>query len=484
MPADQSIGAQVLVAPWPERIVAVSLAVVALATLGRVILGLPGAGSLAIGGYLCFVLAGIAGHVWRIKTLFAVAVVLTVAVVATVAEPIAVLRRGFDTAAYLASFLLLLGVLREAAQSSPAVRDCGEYLTGQPPGRRYLALHTGGHLLGLMLNFGVLSLLGPLIKRGVAAATVRSGETHLAEIRERRQLSALLRGFAWIIAWSPTTVTQALLLTLLPGVEAPRLMLLGLAMAVAVLFVGWLEDRLRWRGLRRARGSVERAAFALPAPRRALWRMALICALLIASVILAKQLLDVPTVPALMLSVPCFALAWIVLQRLSEGLGSALGHGLERGRRILRHGFPASSPEVLTLSSAGFIGSLAAALIPVDQVAAVAAWAAQAPLLLLAGITALVVLAAQLALSPIMFVVFLGSALAQAPLPEVDQTAIALALAAGWALALTGSPFTASVLILSRVTGVTGTRVSWTWNGAFTAAAAVVVVVFLAAVGL
>ena len=210
--------------------------------------------------------------------------------------------------------------------------------------------------------------------------------------------------------------------------------------------------------------------------------MTLICVLLIASVILTKQALDVPTVPALMLSVPCFALAWIVAQRMSLGFGSALGHGLERGGRIIRHGFPAASPEVLTLSSAGFIGSLAAALIPVDQVTAVAAWAAQAPLLLLAGITALVVLAAQLALSPIMFVVFLGSALAQAPLPGVDQTAIALALAAGWALSLTGSPFTASVLILSRVTGVAGTRVSWTWNGAFTALAAGIAVLFLAAI--
>jgi len=481
MPIDQSIGVQAMVSPWPERVVAAALGVVALATLGRVILGLPGAGELAIGGYLCFVLAGIAGHVWRIKALFAVAVALAVAVAATAAEPVAVLRRGLDTATYLASFLLLLGVLREAAQSSPAVRDCGEYLTGQPPGRRYLALHTGGHLLGLMLNFGVLSLLGPLIKRGVAAATARSGETHLAEVRERRQLSALLRGFAWIIAWSPTTITQALLLTLLPGVEAHRLLLLGLAMAATVLLVGWLEDRLRWRGLARARGSVERTP-ALPAPRLALRRMALICVLLIAAVVLTKQALDIPTVPALMLSVPCFALGWIVLQRISEGLGSALAQGAERGRQILRHGFPTSSPEVLTLSSAGFIGSLAAALIPVDQVAAVAAWAAQTPLLLLAGISAVVVLAAQLALSPIMFVVFLGSALAQAPLPGVDQTAIALALGAGWALALTGSPFTASVLILSRVTGVTGTRVSWTWNGAFTMLAAGVVVLFLAAV--
>jgi hypothetical protein len=478
MPSEQSIGAQVPVAPWPERVVATALAVVALATLGRVVFDLPGTGEIAVAGYVCFALVGIAGHVWRIKVFFTAALVLTGIVAVTAEAPAAVLLRGFDTAAYLASFLLLLGVLREAAQSSPAVRDCGEYLTGQPPGRRYLALHTGGHLLGLMLNFGVLSLLGPLIKRGVAAATARSGETHLAEIRERRQLSALLRGFAWIIAWSPTTITQALLLALLPGVEAHRLLLLGLAMSATALLVGWLEDRVRWRHLRRA----ERAITALPAPRRALRRMAAVCVLLLAAVVLTKYALAIPTVPALMLSVPCFAFCWIVLQRLSGGFGQALGHGLERGREIVRHGFPVSSPEVLTLSCAGFIGSLAAALIPVEQVAALATWAAQAPLLLLVGITAVVVLAAQLALSPIMFVVFLGSALAQAPLPGIDQTAIALALAGGWALSLTGSPFTAAVLILARVTGTAGTRVSWTWNGVFTMLAAGVVVLFLAAV--
>ena len=108
MPADQSIGAQLLVSPWPQRVVAAALAVVALATLGRLILDLPGAGELAVGGYLCFVVAGIAGHAWRIKTLVAVAIVLAVAVVATAAEPVAVLRRGFDTATYLAAFLLLL----------------------------------------------------------------------------------------------------------------------------------------------------------------------------------------------------------------------------------------------------------------------------------------------------------------------------------------------------------------------------------------
>jgi hypothetical protein len=156
---------------------------------------------------------------------------------------------------------------------------------------------------------------------------------------------------------------------------------------------------------------------------------------------------------------------------MPAGIAPALRHGAARARQILRHGIPAASPEVLTLSGAGYVGTLAAALIPVEGVAAAAAWVAGAPTLFLAGVVLLVVLAAQVALNPIMFVVFLGSALAAVPLPGVDMTALALALAAGWALSLTGSPFTASVLILSRFTGVPATKVSWTWNGLLVAVA-------------
>jgi hypothetical protein len=465
-----------------SHIVAAALGVTAVATLGRVIFDLPGAAVVAMLGYIVFALAGIAGQVRRIKAIFAVGLALTLVVPMVGEAPGRVLRAGFDTAAYLAAFLVLLGMLREAAESSPAVRDCGEFLTRQPSGRRYLALHGGGHLLGLLLNFGSLSLVGPMIKQGVAAATERTGEIHLSEIRERRQLSALLRGFAWIIVWSPTSITQALVMTLLPGVEPARLMLSGLALAVLVMILGWGEDRLRWRRLRAARRGADRVGPAVPVPRRALGRMALICALLVAAVVAAKQSLAIATVPALMLTVPCVALAWIVAQRMPAGIAPALRHGAARARQILRHGIPAASPEVLTLSGAGYVGTLAAALIPVEGVAAAAAWVAGAPTLFLAGVVLLVVLAAQVALNPIMFVVFLGSALAAAPLPGVDMTALALALAAGWALSLTGSPFTASVLILSRFTGVPATKVSWTWNGLFTGLALVLVVLFLVAV--
>src|SRR3546814_2539000 len=73
----------------------------------------------------------------------------------------------------------------------------------------------------------------------------------LGLVRERRQLSALLRGFAWFLVWAPTAVTQAILPTLIPGVDPGRLMVTGLCVALLMLAVSWGEDALRWWPLRR-----------------------------------------------------------------------------------------------------------------------------------------------------------------------------------------------------------------------------------------
>ena len=63
----------------------------------------------------------------------------------------------------------------------------------------------GGHLAGILMNFGAVSLLAPLIQRGVRADPIETEEDERrAQIRERRQLSALVRGFSPVITWAPT----------------------------------------------------------------------------------------------------------------------------------------------------------------------------------------------------------------------------------------------------------------------------------------
>jgi hypothetical protein len=61
-----------------------------------------------------------------------------------------------------------------------------------------------------------------------------------------------------------------------------------------------------------------------------------------------------------------------------------------------------------------------------------------------------------------------------------DPTLLATAFALGWALNLTASPFGATGLVLSRVTGIPATTVTWRWNGPFTLIAYLIVAAVLA----
>ena len=458
----------------PARpVLGLALLLVVLATLAERAFGLHDAQYVAAAAYLAFVLGCLHRLGRREAVLLSVAALLTALAILWQDDPLAILLQGLDTATYMATFLLTLGMLRTAAATSPAVLECGIYLTQQPPGRRYAALHVGGHLLGLLLNFGVLNLLGPMIRRGV-----ESGDPALAEIREQRQISAVLRGFPTILLWSPATITQALMISLLPGVDAARLLTLGLVLTLIMLGVGWLEDRVRWHKFQRARAHIKRPP-PPPAPWRAFGGMAFICLALAGSVVLVKLALDIPIVPALITAIPCVVLVWIMLQNTGQGLGTAIAAAGQRLSQIVTISFPNASPETLTLSSSAFIGVLVAALLPPELVAAAIRPLEDQPLLLLAIIIAIVPLASQIAFNPIISVVVLGGALIRVPGLPVEPTILALALASGWMLALPGSPFSIPCLILGRLLNRSGTQISWRWNGVYTLMAYATVLGFI-----
>lgn len=373
---------------------------------------------------------------------------------------------ALDRAAFLAAFMLLLGVLRAAAQTSPAVLACGTYLTRQPPGRRYVSVALGAHMLGTMLNMGALSLLSPLIRRGVEAGRAAGDAEAVAAIKARRQYVACLRGFAWMIAWAPTTVTQALLASMFAGFDPVRGLVLGACLALLIGVAGWLEDRVRWR---RALGRLRAAGgYRPPAPTRLGGEhardFALVVLALIALSVLIRGAFAVDTVPALMLAAPILTMGWIRAQQTGPG---ATARTLRRGREIVAEGFPASSPEALTLACAGYIGVMTAALVPPSWLSCLTDPGGLPPVLLIWLLPLLIVLAAQIALTPIMMVSFLGSALGHAPALPMDPTVLGLALASGWALAMTASPFSAGPLIINRVAGVSAYDLSWRWNWLF-----------------
>ncbi|MCP5081005.1 MAG: hypothetical protein GY948_04835 [Alphaproteobacteria bacterium] len=375
---------------------------------------------------------------------------------------------GLERGAYLASFMVLMALLREGALFSPSVKIVGTYLTLQPPKRRFLALFTGGHIFSVLINLGSVSLLTPFIQRGVRGdQPLDAPLSELQQIREQRQLSAILRGFCWFLVWAPTAVTQAILPGLLPGIDASRLIPLGLAMATVMLAVGWLEDALIWRKTARrlhAAGQVQTSS-GNPFPKASFHNLTLVFSALFGFTIAAAMLGGVTAVTGIMLAAPFIVIAWVVAQNPTDDSGWAV----QRLRQIGFAGMPGMLRELVFMSCAGFIGTTAAFLVPAGDLSSlVESWQMPAWLFLWA-LSVAVLIAGHLGLSPITMAVFLGTVISQMPSAPADVTLCALAIAAGTAITSLGAPFASAVLMLSRASGYPATTLTWRWNGLNTA---------------
>ncbi len=389
---------------------------------------------------------------------------------------------GLSRAAFLASFILLMALLREGALQSRSVLEIGTFLTRQPPQRRYLTLFSGSHFFAVLINLGALSLLSPIIQRGVRAQIPEGAPLDdISEVRERRQLSAVLRGFSWFLVWSPTAVTQAVMPTLMSGIDATRLMLTGLALTLLMLALSWAEDTLRWRGYRKRLQAEGRLPLptATRFPARAARGLGLVCLLLAGSSLAFTALGGVSIVSGVMLAAPLVVVLWIVAQQ--EGSGHARrAAAAERLRAVAFVSMPGYAREAIFIACAGFIGTLAAKLIPAAAVAEAIALDGQPGWLVLWVLTMLVWLFGQAGLSPITMAVFLGSVVAELPALPVDITLAALAIAAGTAVCTGGAPFSSGAVMLARATGYPATTLTWRWNGVYTAVAMVVLAGFYA----
>ncbi len=477
--------------PQNSEAVAVSLLLLCGGVLAKLYLDLHLGGSLASMALIAFAVLG--RPYFRIREFFllSLAVALTLVALWTRADAFPMIARALDRAAFLAAFMILLALLREGAETSPSVLAVGRYLTRQRPGRRYIAIQSGGHLLGVILNFGCLSLLGPLIQRGARAANRESEartsgpvdlalEEKLAAIREQRQITALSRGFSWIVAWSPTTISQAFVPLVLTGVEPLRMAVLGAVITLFFFLAGWLEDLFRGGRIRARLSALGQLPVAspLPLPKAAFLRFALVClvlAVLSGAVVVTS---GSAIVPALMLTAPLVTAVWIWLQ--NKGREDGWQATMERGKEIVTRSIPQSSPEALTLSVAGFSGIMAAGLTDAEALAALIGLEGVPPLAIYLTVLALVPLASNLAIPSMLTVTFLGSLFSSLPELGLDPTLLGFSLVIGWGLNLIGSPFSATSLVLSRVTGISGVKLSWRWNGLYSLVSYAVAALYLA----
>ncbi len=439
--------------------------------------GLDPAGWISIALLLALPVAGWRSMMLREVYLLAVSFALLGLVAAFREDAVFLISTGLHRAAYLASFILLMGFLRDGAVTSPSILACGRFITRQPPKRRFVAVFGGSHFLSVMINLGSMSLLGPIIQRGVRGDDRAFADLDpIDRVRERRQLSAALRGFSWFLVWAPTAVTQAVLPTLIPGIDPLRLIALGMTITLVMLAVGWLDDTLTWRPLRKrlsASGSLPAFEPAQP-PWRAIRNLAVVCAALFGLTFIFLETTEVSVVTGAMLAAPIVVILWIYLQQLDGGQRNrGFSNRLSRSAFVSLPGFVR---EAVFIGCAGFIGTLAAALVPADRLAAILDLGQVSGWQVMLSLSTAVLLAGQIGLSPITMAVFLGSVYAELPISPVDPTLAALAIAAGTAIASTGAPFASAAAMLARVSGHDTVTLTWRWNGLFTLLATAVLV--------
>ncbi len=381
----------------------------------------------------------------------------------------AVAARGLAVAAFIAAFFSALATLRNAADSSPAIRECGRFLSQQPPGRRYLALTAGGQLFALLLNYGAIALLGSL-----AMSNAREEKNpEVRDIRIRRMLLAVQRGFISTLAWSPLSFAVAISTALVPGTSWPNALLPCLVNGLIVAGIGWAMDTIfkpRLTGPRPPRQAPE-GSWALVLP------LLLLLGVLVVLVGGANALTGVRVVGLVIVIVPVLSLVWIGIQNPVRPL-AAVG---QRARDYMVRELPAYRGELVLLMMAGYIGTVGAHyLLPLVEatgvdLAAVPAW------VILVALVWVIPLAGQLAMNPILAVSLMVPLLPTAAEMGVSPAALVVAITAGWTLSGACSPYTATTLLIGSFGGVSAAHVGLRWNGAYTLICGAVLSVWVAA---
>lgn len=369
---------------------------------------------------------------------------------------------ALDRAAFFAAFIYLVTLLKEAAQRSRSVLDLGVYLTRQPQGRRYFSIAIGGHVMGVLLNFGAISLLTPLIQRGAKEMALPDGAAPNAEQLERQQISALLRGFSWMIMWAPTALTQAVLFTSFPDAQASKVIPLGLGASVLMISIGRILDRLTWRHI----PPVATGLSPIP-PRASFLRFSLISAVLVTLTFTLAYSANVSAAIGLMLVAPVVMVGWIFAQQIPAPATLVIKRSQAAFSEIFIRSSADPARSAFILGVAGFVGQAAAELAPVSAFATWLNLESAPAWVFLAALPALITLGGQLALSPIMVVVFLSAVINELPALPADPSLIVFALGAGWALSMTASPNASATLLIAAVTKIAPTTLTWRWNGAY-----------------
>ena len=384
-----------------------------------------------------------------------IGIALTVALVFQGSDWLAVSRAGLEKAAFICAFFCALSSLRSVAEDSPSIQKAGRFLAQQPPGRRYIALTFGGQMFALVLNYGAIALLGAL-------ATANMGmerDPRIREIRTRRMLLAIQRGFTSTLPWSPLSFAVAITTALVPGTSWATVVVPGLITGFLMTGAGWALDTIFKPRVAPRRGSRETpdGSWLLMSP------LLVLLVLIMGGSAGLFLLTGIRVVGLVLLVVPVVAVAWAFLQtrRADRGIGQGLR---ARISSYMMTDLPGVKGEVVLLMMAGYIGTVGSALLTPAMAASGLDLSELPASIILVACIYVVPLAGQCGMNPILAVTLLMPNIPSAEVLGVSPTALVVAVTAGWALAGVTSPFTATTLSIGSFGRVSAQHVGLVWN--------------------
>ncbi len=368
---------------------------------------------------------------------------------------------------FLSALLTAVAFLRIAATQDPVVEVAGEFLTVQPPTRRYASLGAGGHLFGVLLNLGGLGVMLEVIMKGLTAHR-HEMDDFVFEARKRRMVNACMRGFSSIAFWTPFGIALNLMILTIPGLEWANLAPYGIALAGVLFLLGWLLDTVEWWRPPSARGRAPALTGDLPG--WAHWAVVIVAGhvlVLGGAVVVLDRATEYSFQTVLITIVPVYALLW-------SGLRTGIGSIPDMSCRFVAQA-PRFATEMSVIASAGFIGLVALEVVPVEWIADHLGWIATRPVLTVVLLIMTVFLTGLLGVHPMISVVLLAEVVNRIGVDGLSPLALGLALAGGWSSIICMGPAITAVVYASSIVGERPVTIGLRWNGMFGLASIVLI---------
>lgn len=353
------------------------------------------------------------------------------------------------------ALMMVLGLLRQPVRRARITKDAAETLLAARAKLRFPALLAGAHVMSLMFNVGIISMIGDLLR---TQERPEGRDDHRAR---HAMVVAAMRGAALVSIWSPIGLGFAIVTAGLPHLNPITFMTAAAAFTGLVLLLNAIFPFLP-QEMRAQPQAAEIRKTTAPGGALPVIAILAVSALLLAVAVTLHRLLGLGFTLVSVIVLPVFAFIWLLMEtaQAQDPLGARIVTAL--------NGLSDMRSETAIFMSANVIGAALSALIQHSAFGLSLHPDALPGLPVLLGCLVLIPVAAALYLPNSIVVVMAAQLLGQSPLGISHPLCLGLTLAIGWAMAVSVSPISAMCLITARYCQTDSRRVAHRWNLPFT----------------